>query len=204
MIEAVRPPAGFREIQAADLTNWDGTREFEGMRMLLADLEHFLGKPATAGIPTNPAKEAREAVTTPWWQRRPQASVAVAGALVLAGGVAYLALPSRQPTIVEPEARQSMQREAIQKSPAAKPTPPVVAPVVDASPPKPPPPVVATIPEVATAPVTRPATVAKPTLSHAVRPNPTSSRCADLLTRTQLGESLSEKAQSYYEKECRQ
>lgn len=41
MIEAVRPPAGFREIQAADLTNWDGSREFEGLRMLLADLEKF-------------------------------------------------------------------------------------------------------------------------------------------------------------------
>ena len=39
MIEAVRPPAGFREIQAADLTNWDGSREFDGMRMLITDLE---------------------------------------------------------------------------------------------------------------------------------------------------------------------
>lgn len=46
MIEAVRPPAGFREIQAADLTGWDGSSDFEGLRLLLADLENLLGKPA--------------------------------------------------------------------------------------------------------------------------------------------------------------
>lgn len=45
MLESVRPPAGFREIHAADLANWDGTAEFEGMRLLLADLEQMLGKP---------------------------------------------------------------------------------------------------------------------------------------------------------------
>ena len=49
LIEQVRPPAGFREIQAADLTGWDGTRDHEGMRMLVADLENLLGKPGTAG-----------------------------------------------------------------------------------------------------------------------------------------------------------
>ena len=40
MIEPVRPPAGFREIQAADLTNWDGSREFEGMRMRRTSRRH--------------------------------------------------------------------------------------------------------------------------------------------------------------------
>jgi hypothetical protein len=48
LIEQVRPPAGFREIQAADLTGWDGTRDHEGLRMLVADLEKLLGKPGTA------------------------------------------------------------------------------------------------------------------------------------------------------------
>lgn len=45
LIEAVRPPAGFREIQAADLTGWSGSSEFHGLRMLLSDLERLLGKP---------------------------------------------------------------------------------------------------------------------------------------------------------------
>ena len=44
MIENVRPPAGFREIQAADLTGWDGSADFDGLRMLLSDLENLLGK----------------------------------------------------------------------------------------------------------------------------------------------------------------
>jgi hypothetical protein len=35
LIEAVRPPAGFREIQAADLSDWDGSRDFEAMRLLI-------------------------------------------------------------------------------------------------------------------------------------------------------------------------
>jgi hypothetical protein len=47
MIENVRPPAGFREIQAADLSGWDGSPDFDGLRMLLADLENLLGKPAS-------------------------------------------------------------------------------------------------------------------------------------------------------------
>ncbi|QKV57262.1 MAG: hypothetical protein HT580_08495 [Dechloromonas sp.] len=61
LIEAVRPPAGFREIQAADLTGWDGSRDFDGMRMLIADLENFLGKPArsaTAAPPEKPADQS--------------------------------------------------------------------------------------------------------------------------------------------------
>ena len=55
MIEAVRPPAGFREIQAADLTGWDGSPDFDGLRMLLSDLENLLGKPVGAA-PERPLK----------------------------------------------------------------------------------------------------------------------------------------------------
>jgi hypothetical protein len=46
LIEAVIPPVGFRTIQAADLTDWDGVGESRGVRQLIADLELILGKSA--------------------------------------------------------------------------------------------------------------------------------------------------------------
>src|SRR5215468_9156024 len=45
MIESVKPPVGFRSIQAADLINWDGSQDFVGARQLIADLEALMGKP---------------------------------------------------------------------------------------------------------------------------------------------------------------
>ena len=44
-IEAVKPPAGFREIQAADLVGWDGTATFVGMRTLIEDIQLRIGAP---------------------------------------------------------------------------------------------------------------------------------------------------------------
>jgi len=46
LIEAVNPPVGFRAIQAADLTDWDGVSESVGARRLIGDLELLFGKPA--------------------------------------------------------------------------------------------------------------------------------------------------------------
>jgi TIR domain/Bacterial Ig-like domain (group 2) len=45
LIEPVKPPVGFRSIQAADLTDWDGSKESIGARQLIADLESLMGKP---------------------------------------------------------------------------------------------------------------------------------------------------------------
>jgi TIR domain len=42
MIEPVRPPAGFREIQAADLTGWDGSVTHPSAEALLADIKSRL------------------------------------------------------------------------------------------------------------------------------------------------------------------
>ena len=46
LIEAVNPPVGFRAIQAADLSEWDGSADAPGVRQLLGDLESLIGKPA--------------------------------------------------------------------------------------------------------------------------------------------------------------
>jgi hypothetical protein len=45
LIEPVKPPVGFRAIQAADLTDWDGSNDTEGSRQLIADLQSLLGAP---------------------------------------------------------------------------------------------------------------------------------------------------------------
>jgi hypothetical protein len=47
LIEPVKPPVGFRSIQAADLTDWDGSTDSLGARQLIADLESLMGKPAS-------------------------------------------------------------------------------------------------------------------------------------------------------------
>nr|WP_315430795.1 toll/interleukin-1 receptor domain-containing protein [uncultured Albidiferax sp.] len=50
-IDRVRPPAGFREVQAADLIGWDGSPGFPGLQQLLQDIAHKLGTPAPQPIP---------------------------------------------------------------------------------------------------------------------------------------------------------
>jgi hypothetical protein len=57
LIEPVKPPVGFRSIQAADLTGWDGSRDALGARQLIADLESLMGKPRPRRFPE--AEEAR-------------------------------------------------------------------------------------------------------------------------------------------------
>jgi hypothetical protein len=52
LIQPVKPPVGFRSIQAADLTDWDGASVSSGARQLVADLESRMGKPA----PREPAE----------------------------------------------------------------------------------------------------------------------------------------------------
>jgi hypothetical protein len=46
LIEVVKPPVGFRSIQAADLTDWDGSRDSLGARQLIADLESLMARSA--------------------------------------------------------------------------------------------------------------------------------------------------------------
>lgn len=59
-IDKARPPAGFRELQAADLIGWDGSHTFAGLRQLVEDIERLIGKPkaladALEGGDTTPA-----------------------------------------------------------------------------------------------------------------------------------------------------
>jgi hypothetical protein len=205
MIEAVRPPAGFREIQAADLTGWDGSRDFDGMRMLIADLETLLGKPAAPAIPSptyDPADLASGRGDKDWWRRYRTAIVATAGVLLTAGG-AYLALSMRQPVEQAQQTAQPAQPET-----PRQPTPPDSLATRPA--PEPPAPPVATVTPEAPASAAPPA-VDKPSPRIAPAPprqtaatHATSARCADLLYKIQLGESLSDADKSLFRKACQQ
>lgn len=64
LIEPVKPPVGFRSIQAADLINWDGSRDSLGARQLIADIESLMGNPPPRKL--SDAEEApREKQTIP-------------------------------------------------------------------------------------------------------------------------------------------
>ncbi len=45
LIERVEPPIGFRAIQAADLSHWDGSADDPTVQMLVTDLKSLLGAP---------------------------------------------------------------------------------------------------------------------------------------------------------------
>jgi formylglycine-generating enzyme required for sulfatase activity len=50
-IENVRPPLGFRSIQAADLIDWEGKPGAPAFRRLCADIEALIGAPADSASP---------------------------------------------------------------------------------------------------------------------------------------------------------
>jgi sulfatase modifying factor 1 len=54
LIEAVRPPMGFRQIQAANLIDWQGEGTHEGFEQLLADIVHYAALPQRAGSGVSP------------------------------------------------------------------------------------------------------------------------------------------------------
>ena len=199
MIEAVRPPAGFREIQAADLTGWDGSLEFDGMRMLVADLEALLGKPAADRDPAyDPADRGSGREKPDGWRRYRTAIVATAGLLLTAGG-AYLALSMRQPVAPAPQttrpappetARQPAPPDSLTTRPTPEPPALPLAPVAPQAPAAP------------SANGKSPPKVAQMPPGQGAATRPASARCADLLYKIQLGESLSDAEQSLFRKVC--
>lgn len=232
MIEPVRPPAGFREIQAADLSGWDGSAEFEGARGLIADLELLLGKPDPAALSAIPKAEEREirragsaadrgrayddadrgrAVEppAPAPTLSPRMPVwAVGGAILLVGGAASVGLYlwTASPDLPPVASTVHMEPSPVSLPAQPEPTAPVVPPITtevtkDAT--------VSPSLETPSTPATSTAvntTVAvKPLTAKPARPKPIANpRCSDLLARVQLGEALSDEAQTVFQKECSQ
>ena len=58
LLDNVKPPLGFRSIQAEALINWDGSPAASEFRKLVGDIEHFLGSP-----PNRPSESMQNAAT---------------------------------------------------------------------------------------------------------------------------------------------
>ena len=259
LIDPVRPPAGFREIQAADLVGWDGSAGFAGLQRLIEDIERLIGKgaaqvdapapaPAAAPAPAHDlaaaaalarAVPAKRATAVP--KPAPPSDAATqaaaislrwlaAAALLLAGAGAALVhfnAPrtglADAPISAAPQAVGGAAAQAAQAAPSAPaPTPaPTPAPATVASSlshrPAP----------TATDDPAGAATVALPQAPHTVkgvavvggkialavkpaepkgvtRSQVNKARCAALLERQSLGESLPAAAQAFFTQECRQ
>jgi hypothetical protein len=61
--EEVRPPMGFRSIQAASLVNWDGRPTAEEFQQLVSAVADILGPPKQPAAPRPPPQEAEPALT---------------------------------------------------------------------------------------------------------------------------------------------
>jgi hypothetical protein len=125
LIEAVEPPIGFRAIQAADLTRWDGTVDDQAAQLFLCDLSSALG-----GVPGKAAERKIENAVvnsidrgSNWSARqRRNAMLAAGGALVLTAGLtAWQFWPDAKPDSKPP----------IEETPEKPPAPSLVALTID-------------------------------------------------------------------------
>jgi TIR domain/Bacterial Ig-like domain (group 2) len=92
LIQRVEPPIGFRTIQAADLVNWDGSRDDPAAMMLIADLESLLGKP-----PAKTAEPSKMVETQEDESRRPLFQGFKTGWLIaVMAGIAVVSLAAWQ------------------------------------------------------------------------------------------------------------
>ncbi|WP_394789547.1 toll/interleukin-1 receptor domain-containing protein [Rhodoferax sp.] len=184
MIEKVRPPAGFREVQAADLIDWDGSRNFTGLQQLLDDIGRLIGKPAAEPSPRpQPAddevKPPRPVLAhwLPWM---------LAGLLILAA--IYIGM-ARKPPMDTPHTQEPA-AAAVTTPTAAIST--VPAPNASASQAGDQPAIATNLP-----PPKTPVTAAQHPPAKA--PNP---KCAALQDRLALGETLSPASENFFHQEC--
>ena len=110
LIEAVKPPVGFRAIQAADLIDWDGSDDAPGARSLISDLESRLGKPV------KPVKSKSSEST----QSKPRTIEARSEINVVSPSNSPVAEPAPQPTIEIAEAQHTTETVADSRKAAWK------------------------------------------------------------------------------------
>ena len=192
LLERVRPPAGFREIQAADLVDWDGTRDFLGLRRLFEDIERLIGKPGAAAEPapkTAVASDTPVPATLPP-QAFPWGMLALLVAIVLG---AYYGTVSRHSPEVPNDAPQAPAKIV---APAPRPLPvdvasavPTPAPAASAA--------ASALPSKATIASSHPAAARAPPSAKSIM-----ARCGALRERLALGETLSSTSQVFFRQEC--
>lgn len=233
-IDRVRPPAGFREVQAADLVGWDGSPDFIGLQRLVEDIERLIGKPGAPLAAASTPDERQDRVGRVAVQSQPvhedhaqaadMPSTAVArlpsspGRRAMPWVAAALALLVSAGAWFGPW-RSHLADELQQPSAATATTP---APVATAQPtpaagPAPAPASGSPAPAApAAAPQPTTALLAGPAATRAGdapkrAPDKSSSkttsvnpRCTALLERLQLGEQISSQSQAFLNQECRQ
>jgi hypothetical protein len=187
LIQHVRPPAGFREIQAADLVDWDGSPDFLGLRRLVEDIERLIGKPDASAPPALQPPQEGEA-PAPALKPQPFPWGMSALLVVIALG-AYYGTAARKPVDAKTEAVRAPLRTPAAASAASAPS--AVAAVVSKD---------APVAQKATPPATAPSATRPASGS----PVSIGSRCAALRERLALGESLSSKSQVFFSQECSQ
>jgi len=62
--DAIRPPAGFRQIQTADLSNWNGGGTDDELRRVIKGIAHMVRNPAAGGM-SHPLADQSPPATTP-------------------------------------------------------------------------------------------------------------------------------------------
>jgi pyruvate/2-oxoglutarate dehydrogenase complex dihydrolipoamide acyltransferase (E2) component len=201
LLQAVRQPLAFRQIQAFDLTGWSGDASDPRVAHLTQQV-HGLPQMQTTQAPSVRASSPSNAAPAPAPAPAPahahaHASPAGSAAPALAGWLAGLALLAAGayvsyrvwPAGLAAEPARPPNAEA---SGAARvePSQPHMAPASAATP--------------APALANGPATSAAPAKASAPAPRPVRpARCAQLLERVQLGETLSEEEQSFSNRRCR-
>jgi hypothetical protein len=228
LIERVRPPPGFREVQTADLIGWDESPSAAGFRQLSLDIDAVLDASPSDKAKTAEARilDTTDAEARPKSGRRKIAVALLAAIIVLATGAALISLSWNWRAVVEqiapsppvapgepaePAELDSVTPEpppASADAPPAKASPPV-APgepaepaELDSAAPEPPPAstdaLPANLPE-------HDGEQAAPAAPSPKKPELTSGagvRCGDVLQRLQLGERLSDEDRSYLQREC--
>jgi TIR domain len=195
-IDHTRPPAGFREVQAADLVDWDGSPDFVGLRQLIEDIERLIGKPQVLtappvggdDAPTPPPARPTDPRPRPLPSPRSWQPWGLAAVVALLAVGAYVAL--WQPYVWD--AKKQASKGAATTNGAA-----LGLPVDTASP-------------VPTGPVANgPVEVAQrapdaKTVVEAPKSNrPPNPRCSALRERQVMGEAMSAEAQQFLRQECR-
>jgi hypothetical protein len=104
LIQRVEPPMGFRTIQAADLTGWDGSADDPALRQLIADLQSLIGTPeikvAGSSIALPPRFETKTTLRPWYWTHWSKAAL---GFLTIAGlAMLWHNWPSGRSPIPEP------------------------------------------------------------------------------------------------------
>jgi hypothetical protein len=198
LIEHVRPPAGFREIQAADLVDWDGSQNFLGLRRLVEDIERLIGKPG-APVPAALQRAPQDETPAPTPQSFPWGMSALLVAIAIGayyGTVARKAVDPKNETVRAPLKASSPATAASAMDATA-----AIVQKENPATAKAPAPSAATASAAAKTTSAAVAAGAKPTVGSSVS---IGSRCAALRERLALGESLSSKSQVFFSQECSQ